>query len=578
MGVLGGGQLGRMLCEAASPLAIRVAVLDAEPEAPSSLIAYKHQVGAFRDPEAVLDFAKKCDVITMEIEHVNVDALFELEAAGIEVEPKASTIAVIQDKYLQKVHFTNHGVPLPDFRPVEDMEAAHAVMEEFGLPLMLKSRKNAYDGKGNAVVRSPEDLEDAVQALGGFDRGLYAEKWAPFVKELAVMVTRGRDGELRSFPLVETTHKDNICHTVVAPAPGVPEAIQERAKEVAELAIGSLAGAGVFGVELFLLPNDEVLLNEVAPRPHNSGHYTIEGCNVSQYEQHLRAVLGLPLGDTSLKVGAAAMYNILGEADDEEGFEMASAVLQRTLRVPGASAHWYDKAEMKKGRKMGHVTVVGDSMEDAQARLKAVMGTAPIPMQPQKLLRSFSSNGVAAAAAPAAAAAQVGTADVAIIMGSDSDLPVMKAAAQILDSFGVTYELTVVSAHRTPVRMLRFAQEAHKRGIKVIIAGAGGAAHLPGMVASMSPLPVIGVPVKGSSTDGMDSLLSIVQMPRGIPVATVAINNAANAGLLAVRMLAPSSPELLEKMLAYQDELEAMVLEKAEKLESNGWESYLRTM
>jgi phosphoribosylaminoimidazole carboxylase len=167
-------------------------------------------------------------------------------------------------------------------------------------------------------------------------------------------------------------------------------------------------------------------------------------------------------------------------------------------------------------------------------------------------------------------------APVGIIMGSDSDLPVMQSAAEILQLFGIAYELTVVSAHRTPERMVKYAQTAHQRGLRVIIAGAGGAAHLPGMVASLTPLPVIGVPVKGSATDGLDSLLSIVQMPRGIPVATVAIQNATNAGLLAVRILGLSSPELVDKTLDYQKGLKEMVLEKAERLEQLGWQEYLK--
>eukprot|EP00475_Leptophrys_vorax_P038972 TRINITY_DN69620_c0_g3_i2.p1 TRINITY_DN69620_c0_g3~~TRINITY_DN69620_c0_g3_i2.p1 ORF type:complete len:374 (+),score=4.48 TRINITY_DN69620_c0_g3_i2:217-1338(+) len=367
------------------------------------------------------------------------------------------------------------------------------------------------------------------------------------------MVARGRDGELKSFPVVETTHRDNICNTVVAPA-GVPAEVEARAMAVAELAVGSLAGAGVFGVELFLLADGRVLLNEVAPRPHNSGHYSIEACHVSQYEQHLRAVLGLPLGDPSLKVPAAAMVNLLGEADGDEGFEISQRILQQALRVPGASIHWYNKSEMRAKRKMGHITVVGSSRAEVMERMASLVPSA-----------MGEGAGEGSKAPPL----------VSIIMGSDSDLPVMKAAAQILDFFQVPYELTIVSAHRTPDRMFAFARSAHRRGIQCIIAGAGGAAHLPGMVASMSPLPVIGVPVRGSALDGMDSLLSIVQMPRGIPVATVAINNATNAALLAVRMLGATNPALLDKMLEYQKDLETMVEDKASQLEGEGWEQYL---
>ncbi|CAI5461583.1 unnamed protein product [Closterium sp. Yama58-4] len=561
VGVLGGGQLGRMLCEAASPLGIKVAVLDPLPDAPARPVAFRHVVGSFQDMDAVREFAKKSDVVTVEIEHVNVDALQHLEDDDcIDIEPKPSTIGVIQDKYLQKVHFRNRGVPLPDFVPVPDMAAAEAAGEEFSYPFMLKSRKNAYDGRGNAVVNSQEDIEQAVADLGGFERGLYAEKWAPFTKPCS-FARVGSDGGERAgrrdqeLPCGGDNHRDNICNTVIVPA-GVPPAVQQQALRVAELAIGSLAGAGVFGVELFLLADNSVLLNEVAPRPHNSGHYSIEACHVSQYEQHLRAVLGLPLGDPSLKVGAAAMVNILGEADGDEGFEISQAILKQALVVPGASIHWYDKSDMRAKRKMGHVTVVAPTVQEAVRRINATV--------PQAMGDGQAGDGQAP--------------QVAIIMGSDSDLPVMKGAAQILDFFQVPFVLTIVSAHRTPDRMFSFAQSAHTRGIRVIIAGAGGAAHLPGMVASMSPLPVIGVPVKGSALGGMDSLLSIVQMPRGIPVATVAINNSVNAALLAVRMLGASDPALLDRMVAYQKDLEGMVLEKAGQLETDGWEQYLNVL
>ncbi|KAL3682783.1 hypothetical protein R1sor_000805 [Riccia sorocarpa] len=569
VGVLGGGQLGRMLCQAASPMGIRVAVLDPMENCPASSIAYRHAVGSFRDTNAVREFAKGCGVLTVEIEHVDVDTLDALAKEGVDVEPKPSTIRIIQDKYLQKVHFSKQGVALPEFMKIDNEEGAEEAGRIFGYPLMLKSRRLAYDGRGNAVVRSRDELANAVSLLGGYERGLYAEKWAPFVKELAVMVARGRDGSVSSFPVVETTHKDNICHTVEAPARVSPD-VAKIAMSTAEKAIKSLDGAGVFGVELFLLADGQVLLNEVAPRPHNSGHYTIEACFVSQYEQHLRAVLGLPLGDPSMKVPAALMYNLLGEDDGEAGFALAHQLLHKAVSVPGASVHWYEKPEIRKQRKMGHITFVGPTASVVRARLNSIISN------------TGSNNNGSATTAPKSLAARSSdsnadvTAAVGIIMGSDSDLPVMKAAAEILEEFGVPYELTVVSAHRTPERMVSYAQQAYKRGVKVIIAGAGGAAHLPGMVAALSPLPVIGVPVKGSSTDGMDSLLSIVQMPRGIPVATVAINNATNAGLLAVRMLGVADSQYIEKMLKYQDSLKDMVLEKVEKLERVGWQEYLR--
>lgn len=555
VGVLGGGQLGRMLCQAASCMGLKIAVLDPEKDCPASSLAYKQVVGSFRDTNAVREFAKGCGALTVEIEHVDVETLEELEREGVDIEPKPSTIRIIQDKYLQKLHFDKHGVALPNFRKIEDLQQAEEAGRLFGYPMMIKSRCLAYDGRGNAVARSEEDLHNALSTLGGFERGLYAEKWASFVKELSVMVVRGRDGSMRCFPTVETTHKDNICHTVEAPAQ-ISKRISDAATDVAEKAVGSLQGAGIFGVELFLLTDGQVLLNEVAPRPHNSGHYTIEACYTSQFEQHLRAVLGLPLGDSSMKVPAAVMYNLLGEDEGEAGFAIAQSKMRRAVAVSGASVHWYGKPEIRKKRKMGHITVVGPSNAVVRSQMQKIVGIeAP---------SGWSCEDSIVARGPA----------VGIIMGSDSDLPVMKAAAEVLESFDVPYELSVVSAHRTPERMVEYAQKAHLHGVQVIIAGAGGAAHLPGMVAALTPLPVIGVPVRGSSLDGLDSLLSIVQMPKGVPVATVAINNAMNAGLLAVRMLSASDVKLRHKILDHQASMKDTVLNKAKRLEEVGWKAY----
>ncbi|XVE89944.1 hypothetical protein DITRI_Ditri20bG0036800 [Diplodiscus trichospermus] len=550
VGVLGGGQLGRMLCQAASKMAIKVMVLDPSENCPASALAYDHMVGSFDDSTTVQEFAKSCGVLTVEIEHVDVATLEKLEQQGVDCEPRASTIRIIQDKYLQKVHFSQHAIPLPEFMEIEGLEGAKRAGDLFGYPLMIKSKSLAYDGRGNAVAKSEEELPSAIAALGGFDCGLYVEKWAPFVKELAVIVARGRDNSILCYPVVETIHKENICHIVKAPA-DVPWKIRELATDVAYKAISSLEGAGVFAVELFLTSEGQILLNEVAPRPHNSGHHTIESCYTSQFEQHLRAVVGLPLGDPSMKTPAAIVYNILGEDEGEPGFKMAHQLIARALGIPGASVHWYDKPEMRRQRKMGHITLVGPSIGVLEARLNSMLNEQG----------SENQNEVAP--------------HVGIIMGSDSDLPVMKDAARILDMFDVSSEVRIVSAHRTPELMFSYASSAQKRGIQVIIAGAGGAAHLPGMVAALTPLPVIGVPIRASTLDGIDSLLSIVQMPRGVPVATVAVNNATNAGLLAVRMLGIGDADLFARMSQYQEDTRDDVLAKAEKLQKDGWEAYL---
>ncbi|OMO96233.1 hypothetical protein COLO4_15406 [Corchorus olitorius] len=492
VGVLGGGQLGRMLCQAASKMAIKVMVLDPSENCPASALAYDHMVGNFDDSATVQEFAKRCGVLTVEIEHVDAATLEKLEQQGVDCEPRASTIRIIQDKYLQKVHFSQHDIPLPEFMEIDNLEGAKKAGGLFGYPLMIKSKRLAYDGRGNAVAKSEEELSSAVAALGGFDRGLYVEKWAPFVK---------------------------------APA-DVPWKIRKLANDVAYKAISSLEGAGVFAVELFL---------------------TGDG----QFEQHLRAVVGLPLGDPSMKTPASIMYNLLGEEEGEAGFKISQQLIARALEIPGATVHWYDKPEMRKQRKMGHITLVGPSMGVVEARLNSM------------LKEEGSENKIEAAPR------------VGIIMGSDSDLPVMKDAAKLLNMFGVSYEVRVVSAHRTPELMFSYASSARERGIQVIIAGAGGAAHLPGMVAAMTPLPVIGVPVRATQLSGVDSLLSIVQMPRGVPVATVAVNNATNAGLLAVRILGVGDSDLLARMSQYLEDMKDDVLTKAEKLQKDGWEAYL---
>lgn len=276
----------------------------------------------------------------------------------------------------------------------------------------------------------------------------------------------------------------------------------------------------------------------------------MEACDIDQFEMHLRAILDYPCPLPTMRVNHATMINILGKQSVEETMQ----IYNKALNVSGASIHWYGKSENRKGRKMAHITVTAKDEISMRTKLNALGISTDTDGNETKLVK------------------------VGIIMGSDSDLPTMAEAARILDHFKVSYEITVVSAHRTPSRMYRYAETAAERGIQVIIAGAGGAAHLPGMVAALTPLPVIGVPVKSTALSGNDSLLSIVQMPKGIPVATVAIGNAANAGLLAVRILGAYDRELLDAMSHFMSLQEDEVLEKAQKLETIGYEEYLKGM
>jgi phosphoribosylaminoimidazole carboxylase len=268
--------------------------------------------------------------------------------------------------------------------------------------------------------------------------------------------------------------------------------------------------AGVFGVEMFVVAGsssdgegdggDAVLLNEVAPRPHNTGHYTQQACSVSQFENHLRGVCGLPLGSTDMVVEAAAMVNVLGSQSGKMEDTVASS--EAAMSTKGATVHWYSKS-CRKGRKMGHINIVGHSHGEIDAALHSIMQIEGIPLS--LLPGSGPSSSSTASAVPK-------TPLVGVIMGSQSDLPTMNAAIDVLKKFEVPYEVDIVSAHRTPDKLMEYSRSASSRGVRVIIAGAGGAAHLPGMVASMTPLPVVGVPVKTSTLSGVDSLYSIVQV------------------------------------------------------------------
>lgn len=578
VGILGGGQLGRMFTEAANRMNVNVQVLDPTKLSPAKQInsVADHIDEPFTSSSAIQKLTSNCDVLTVEIEHVNCDELERVEHQNAAiVRPSSSTVRMIQDKYLQKVYLAKHGLPLPEYVKCDTLEMAQQVGEQFGYPFVLKSRLGAYDGRGNYVVKSKEDVEKGFNLLGG--KMQYAEKFVPFSKELAVMVVRRPGGQVATYPVVETVQRDNICELVFAPAQ-IDGQVREQAMKVATDTISCLpdGSAGIFGVEMFLHKDGKtVLVNEIAPRPHNSGHYTIEACDTSQFENHLRAVLDMPLGGTELKVPNAAMINVLG------GSNGMSSVLDpclASLDVAGATIHLYGKAEAKQGRKMGHITVVADSALQLDRRIDLIIGKLANASDEERQRLNYRLDAVPSTNGSVNEQEKKDVGEmsplVGIIMGSDSDLPTMRPAAQLLEKFGVPFELTIVSAHRTPERMFEYARSAHKRGLKVIIAGAGGAAHLPGMVAALTPLPVVGVPVKGRCLDGVDSLHSIVQMPRGVPVATVAINNADNAALLSVRIIGASCPTYLDAMQSYMEDMRVEVEKKIERLEISGWKDY----
>ncbi len=373
VGILGGGQLARMTAEAARDLDVMIVVLEREAGSPAGQIVgpVNEIVGEWGDPAARAALASRVDLITLENEFVDASALRWLVERGTPVYPRPATLATIQDKLCQKQALQAAGLAVPPFRPVECAADVRAAGAELGWPLVLKARRLGYDGHGNATVAGPAEVEDALATLarpGGQRRSadepldLFVEAYVPFAGELAVMVARGRDGSLAVYPVVETVQRDHICHEVVAPA-RVPAAVAHQARALAQEAVTVVDAVGVVGVELFWLTDGRVLLNELAPRPHNSGHYTIEACRTSQFANHLRAVLGWPLGPTDLVAPAAAMVNLLGTRSapaTPRGAAEAAAVERAFL-------HLYGKREVRPGRKMGHVTALGETPEAALA-------------------------------------------------------------------------------------------------------------------------------------------------------------------------------------------------------------------
>lgn len=363
LGILGGGQLAQMLTQAAISLGIETVIFERTADSPASRLTHHQIVGQWDDDAALAQFAALCDVITLENEFVDAGILRRLEAVGLPVYPTSDTLAAIQDKLVQKQRIESAGLAVPNFRAVDSPDDVKAAAEDLGYPLLLKARRDGYDGYGNVTILSAEDIPAAWEKLGAHKgRKLLVESFVPFTRELAVMVLRGRDGETRTYPVVETVQKNHICHVVRAPAPISSESAAQAAN-LARQAVAAVNGVGVFGVELFELADGSVLYNEMAPRTHNSGHYTMEGCVTSQFENHIRAVLGWPLGSTEMVAPAAVMVNILGGrngAANPDG-------IREALATSGAHVHIYGKRDVRTGRKMGHVTALGDSIEEAEA-------------------------------------------------------------------------------------------------------------------------------------------------------------------------------------------------------------------
>lgn len=376
VGIIGGGQLGKMIAHEARRMSFKVVVLDPTEGCPASGVADEQIVADFKDENAIMKLAEKCDVLTYEIELANSAALKELEAKRFPVRPAPETLRIIQNKHRQKSFLQEHRIAVPDFALVRSEEHLHELCKKFGFPAMLKACEDSYDGRGNFLIASKNKVHEAFDYFVG--RECMLEKFVSFTKEISIMVARNPIGQIELFPVAENIHKNGILDTTIVPA-RISRKVELKAKKVAERTMEVLHGAGVFGIEMFATKKGEVLVNEIAPRPHNSGHYTNEACSVSQFEQHLRAVLDLPLSKPEL-LSPAVMVNILG-AENSNG-PYAVKGLMRLLSVQGVKLYVYGKKTSKPRRKLGHITATGRTVKEALARaVKARKAVELVPTE-----------------------------------------------------------------------------------------------------------------------------------------------------------------------------------------------------
>ena len=349
LGIIGGGQLGMMLTEAAQNLGdiSKIIVLDPTENCPAAKVGAQQIVADFKDEDAIKKLSELSDIITYEIESGNSDVLKKLEE-NTEINPSPDTLRIIQDKLLQKQFLQKNEIAVAEFEKIENKEELNQMIDKMGLPLLLKTRRDAYDGRGNYKINSKSEIDDALDLFSG--KTLMVEKFVKFEKEVSVIAARNTKGEISTYPVVENIHENNILRTTIAPG-RVSEIVRKEAEKIAEKTMEVLHGAGVFGIEMFVTSDDEILINEIAPRVHNSGHHTLQSCNTSQFEQHLRAILGMDLGDSSIKT-PTIMYNILGP----KTFQGEYNVLFK--KQDNIHLKMYGKLESKPQRKIGHVNVV----------------------------------------------------------------------------------------------------------------------------------------------------------------------------------------------------------------------------
>ncbi len=366
IGILGGGQLARMSAYQAYKLGFEIAIMEKLLQSPAGMLTKYDYAGWVDNKKLLRKFAEGCDIITLENEFIDYKDLEFIEMLGRKVLPSSKTISLIQDKFIQKKTLRRSGIPVPEFIEVKDSSSYDSIAQVLGDRFILKSRKMGYDGYGNAFVIDEKSYNEGIKELSERHSQLMAEELIDFRKELAVMIVRTKK-ETKAYPVVETIQKDHICHTVIAPA-DINGKLRKTAEEISIKAVEAVKGIGIFGVELFITGEKQILVNEMAPRPHNSGHYTIEACVTSQFENHVRAVLNLPLGSTEMVKPAAVMINLLGKKEgpgivDDYG---------EALKDKKVHLHIYGKEKSRYGRKMGHITMLGSDTGKVLSRLKKI--------------------------------------------------------------------------------------------------------------------------------------------------------------------------------------------------------------
>jgi 5-(carboxyamino)imidazole ribonucleotide synthase len=356
VGVIGGGQLAWMMGDAAKALDIELIVQTPQATDPAVAIASESILASIDDAAATALLAQKCDVITFENEFINLEALMPLQSQGICFCPRLEVLAPLLDKYHQRCYLKDIGLPVPKFVALEGeaVTGKMPVLQDWTqqFPVVLKVRRHGYDGQGTFILKDQESLAATLEKIG--ETPVLLEEFVPFSKELAVIAARSVNGEIVTYPIVETQQEDQVCRRVLVPA-DIEQEIQLQVEAIAHTLLNSLQAIGLFGIELFLTTSGKVLVNEIAPRTHNSGHFTLDASYTSQFEMHLRSVSGLPLGNPALKCAAAVMVNLLGYEHSHSGYQEKR---QKLAQIPNCHVLWYGKTESRPGRKLGHVTIL----------------------------------------------------------------------------------------------------------------------------------------------------------------------------------------------------------------------------